>query len=226
MIKRLGEFDLSIQVPADAHTLDGFRAWVRSGNFPERGRIALIQGELFIDMNAERLSTHNLVKTEIARVLGNLVKELDLGRFYSDGAWIIHDEAFVSNEPDAVFVSWSRFEDGRVAIDLEEGEDDGIEMRGSPDWVLEVVSPSSETKDTRRLRRCYHQADVAEYWIADARDQATELSILCWQADGYHESEEKGGWHFSSVFRRWFRLERTRDRLGGDAFTLHVCEKV
>lgn len=35
--------DLQISVPEDAHKLAGFRAWVTSDEFPERGRICYME---------------------------------------------------------------------------------------------------------------------------------------------------------------------------------------
>src|SRR5262249_44175136 len=155
-------------IPRSALTVAGFRAWARSPDFPQRGRISLIGEELFIDMSPERLEAHVKVKTEITRVLANLVVESDLGNFYADGALVVHEEAGFSNEPDASYVSWASLEAGRVrAVPSETEQGDFTELEGSLDWVLEIVSPSSVQKDTRRLREVYHRAGVIEYWLID-----------------------------------------------------------
>jgi Uma2 family endonuclease len=59
-----------------------------------------------------------------------------------DGMWITNDEADLSNEPDAVFASWDTLESGRAVLSSDE-----LELIGSPDWVLEIVSKSSVRKD-------------------------------------------------------------------------------
>jgi Uma2 family endonuclease len=37
-----------------------------------------------------------------------------------------------------------------------------MELEGTPDWVLEVVSQSSVAKDTKWLRESYHKAGIPE----------------------------------------------------------------
>ena len=71
--------DNSVSVPDYVHTLDGFREWVASNEYPESGLVALLGKELFIDMSPERLQTHNKPKTVVNSVLWNLVNECDLG---------------------------------------------------------------------------------------------------------------------------------------------------
>src|SRR5205823_171819 len=105
------------------------------------------------------------VKSEIGRVLGNLNKKRKLGEFYADGALLTNVEANLSTEPDATFIRWESLETGRVRLVPREGEQGQfIEVEGTPDWVMEVVSKSSVAKDTRRLREQYHRAGIREYW--------------------------------------------------------------
>ncbi len=152
---------LQVTIPANAYSLEGFRAWATSDNFPDAGRITYLNGEVYVDMSPEKFESHNKVKTEVARVLGNLAKELDLGNYCTNGQWITNDHADLSNEPDGTFVSWSKLESGQVrVIPLRASEQDGIELRGTPDWVLEVVSDSSVIKDTQVLLDGYHRANT------------------------------------------------------------------
>ena len=39
--------------------------------------------------------------------------------------------------------------------------------KGAPDWVIEIVSPSSKTMDYERKVILYREAGVREYWILD-----------------------------------------------------------
>ncbi|MBW3595941.1 MAG: Uma2 family endonuclease [Planctomycetes bacterium] len=225
MIVRLTESDLCIAVPPDANTLPGFRAWAASEAFPERGRSSLINGELIIDMSPERAESHNAVKAEMSAVLHQLVKDLDIGQFFADGMWITNDAAELSNEPDAMFASWESFEADRIELILrEEDEDDGIELRGAPDWALEIVSPTSVRKDTRLLPVAYFRAGVREYWLVDARGESLQFTIYMRGDEGFVPVEPNDGWRRSDIFGREFRLDRRRDRIGGWSYTLHVRE--
>jgi hypothetical protein len=59
--------DVDIVIPESALKLQGFREWSWSDDFPERGRISFLDGELVVDMSKERLDSHVLVKAEIYR---------------------------------------------------------------------------------------------------------------------------------------------------------------
>jgi hypothetical protein len=70
-----------LSVPTTVGTLDGFRKWILSDEFPDQGvRASFLGTEVFIDKSPERIDTHALVKLEVLRVLGNLVKQTRLGR--------------------------------------------------------------------------------------------------------------------------------------------------
>jgi Uma2 family endonuclease len=211
----------AIHVPAGAATLAGFRSWALSDEFPENGRFSYIQGELFIDMSPEELDTHNKVKTEIARVLSTLVVEQDLGDFYSDRTLVTNEAADLSTEPDGTFVSWRSYETERVRpTPRKDWPGHYLELQGTPDWVMEIVSRGSVEKDTRSLRETYHRAGIPEYWIIDARFDAINFQILRFRRDRYVAVSLRGGWLRSRVFSRGFRLERRRDRLDRWAYTL------
>ena len=44
---------------------------------------------------------------------------------------------------------------------------DGKRCKGAPDWIMEVVSPSTENRDYIRKLGKYNAAGVREYWIVD-----------------------------------------------------------
>jgi Uma2 family endonuclease len=221
MVVRTSHDEMQVTVPRHAHLLDGFRRWVVSDNFPERGGVSFVQGEIIVDMSPEKAESHNQVKAEIDGVLGPLIKAMDWGKYYPDGLWLTNDEADLSTEPDATFCSWECLTQARAML-VKTTADDGIEMRGSPDWVLEIVSDSSERKDAHVLAQCYHQAGVREYWLIDARGECIEFSVRHWQPAAFVTAEPVADWHRSLVFQRQFRLTRVRDRIGGWSYTLDM----
>jgi Uma2 family endonuclease len=211
-------------VPTDAQTLAGFRAWAKSQAFPERGRISFLDEEIVIDMSPEEIETHGKVKTEISYGLVHLNKKRKLGEFYADRALLTNVEANLSTEPDATFATWKRLQAGRVRlVPREDEQGQYLEVEGSPDWVLEIVSKGSVRKDTTRLREQYHQAGIREYWLIDARGEAIDFALLVWQEGGYvPAATSRGGWQLSPVFGRRFRLTRRRNRVGRWEYTLQV----
>jgi len=221
-LARLSERPLWVRVPAGALTLDGFRAWATSDTFPEHLRATFTDGELFLDMSNEDPERHVGVKTEIARVLATLVRELKLGKFYADGVLVTNERAGVSNNPDATFLSSAAIRSRRARlVPREKGEDSFREIVGTPDWVLEVVSDSSLEKDTQTLRRAYHRAGILEYWLVDARGEVV-FQILYRRKSGYVAAPARQGWQRSRVFGRSFRLLRQRDDFDLWEYTLEV----
>jgi len=210
-------------VPASALTLAGFRAWAKSDDFPERGRISFLDQELYIDMSPEEIETHNKVKAEAGRVLLNLNKKVKLGEFYADGVLVTNVEANLSTEPDAAFATWLTIESGRIRYIPREGKQGQyIELEGTPDWVLEILSKSSVQKDTKRLRERYHRAGVTEYWLIDAREEDINFQILIRGETDYVAAPSRNGWQVSKVFGRRFRLVRRRGRLNYWEYTLEM----
>ena len=59
-------FEDQVRIPLGMGSLDRFRRWARSGEFPEQGRIDYLNGEIEVDMSPEDLLTHGIVKSAIA----------------------------------------------------------------------------------------------------------------------------------------------------------------
>jgi Uma2 family endonuclease len=212
-----------IRIPRSAFSINGFRKWVLSDALPEKLRVTYVDGEIYLDMSKEELQTHALAKAEIARVLMNLNRELKLGQFYLDGVLISNEAAGVSNNPDAVLIKWETLENGRVKLTPErKKEGQFMEIEGSPDWVLEIVSDSSVKKDTKKLRSAYHRARIFEYWLVDTRGSDIDFQILQWRKKGYLASPSRGGWQSSRLFQSEFRLVREMARLGLWEYTLET----
>jgi Uma2 family endonuclease len=213
----------SIHIPDRAtRSLASFREWAGDNDLPEKTRVYFYRGEVWVEMGKEQVFTHVLVKTEITIVLGSLVKKDDLGLFLVNGVLVTNEAADLSGNPDGTFVSHDALDSGRVT--LTEGADEGyVELVGTPDMVLEVVSTGSVTKDTVTLREAYWEAGIPEYWLVDARgDTGVDFRILKRGAKGYTEARKQAGWLKSGVFGRSFKLTRGADRNGNPRFTLEV----
>lgn len=212
-----------VRVPADAATLQGFRRWATSADFPAGARISYIAGELVIDMSPEELETHNRVKVEVSAVIRNLNVVDDLGLLYGDRTLLTNEAADLSTEPDAIFATWRTIRGHRVVQTPRAGHPgQSLELQGSPDWVLEIVSEYSVPKDSRDLFGKYFVAGIREYWLIDARGDAISFQILKRGRNGFNPVSPQGGWRRSPVFGRRFRLDRKRHPLGPLIYTLHV----
>jgi Uma2 family endonuclease len=209
-----------VTVPSWVTDLESFRRWARSDHSPEKGRIGYLKGEVWIDMSKEQLFSHSQVKGEIHRVLANLVKTGKLGLLFPDGILLSNVDADISCQPDVTFVTHEGLQD---RVRLLEGADEGfVELEGSPDMVLEVVSRSSVHKDTVQLRQAYHEAGIREYWLVDARSEPLKFDILRYTARGYSATRKKDGWLRSTVFGKEFRLLCQPDERSQPDYTLEM----
>jgi Uma2 family endonuclease len=208
-----------VRIPSWVNDLESFRRWSRTDDYPEQGWVSFLDGEIWVDMDMEQLFTHNQVKTEFTVVLGRLTKEEEMGYFFSDRALLSNESANLSTEPDGTFCSFDALEERRVCLveGLEEGH---VEIEGTPDMVLEIVSRHSVRKDTKILRNLYWRAGILEYWLVDARKTPLQFDILRWSERGYSASRRREGWLKSKVFGRSFLLETKPDRLGHPQFFL------
>jgi Uma2 family endonuclease len=211
-----------VRIPGGLDTLDAFRTWARSEEFPARGRYAYLNGEMWVDLSMEQPFTHNRVKTKFTTTLDTLVDEAGLGEVFSDGMLLSNAAAILSTEPDATFVSFETMRSGRVR--LVEGAVEGFtELEGTPDMVLEVVSETSVRKDTETLRDLYWKAGIPEYWLVDVRGDEPVFTILRHTARGYAATRHQaGGWLRSAVFDRSFRLTQRPGPLGHPQYTVEV----
>jgi Uma2 family endonuclease len=122
-------------------------------------------------------------------------------------------------EPDGMFVGDAAIKNQRVR--LEDGED-SMEILGSPEVVLEVLSPASVPKDTVILRDLYWRVGIREYWLADPRGDDLAFDILRHGPRGYTAVRSLRGWLRSTVFRKSFRLTRRNDALHLPLYDLAV----
>jgi Uma2 family endonuclease len=207
-----------LRIPPQAHTQAEFRRWALSDEVPEKLPLAFINGEVFIDMSKEEIQTHALVKTVVGGRFFQINEEIDFGHVFINGVFVSNVAANVSNNPDLVAISYRSLKVGRVRYI--ERQERVLEIEGSPDLTVEIVSDSSVVKDTRDLRQAYYRAGIREYWLIDARGDDILFEILHWRKSGYVAASIQSGWQKSRVLRNSFRLTRKRDRAGAWKYRL------
>jgi Uma2 family endonuclease len=210
------------RIPHWVDDFASFRRWTLSPEFPTEGRIDYLQSEIWVDLAMEELYGHNQIKTQYTVVLGGLTASEDLGLFMQDRMRLIHPQIGLSCEPDAMFASWETLQTGRLREIV--GAQQGVmELEGTPDMTLEVISESSVQKDTVELKRLYREAGIPEYWLVDARRGRVKFTIFRLTPDGYRAVPPVRGWLKSVVFSKKFRLTQTTNRLGKPKFTLEMA---
>lgn len=205
-----------IRVPAEVFDFEKFRNWVHSDEFPEHVRVCYIDGHIEVEMSPEEIETHNKLRGAIYAAIWHWNSQRQLGEVLEDGALLLHPEVMLSTEPDLMFCSWAVTGSGRVRYaERVEGSNRFVEVIGSPDLVVEVVSRSSVRKDGVLLREQYFQAGIQEYWHIDGRGETIDFQLL---ARGKHEFEpvaaDADGYRRSEVLGGSFLLTRSLNRAG------------
>jgi Uma2 family endonuclease len=216
-------FEEQLEIPAEIRSLAEFRRWAVSDEFPERGRVDFVAGRIEVDMAPEDLFCHGTLKSELGAALQRLVKRGKLGHLWIDRARISSPEADLSAEPDVVFLSHEALKSGRARLVPKAGGRPGryVEVEGPVDLVVEIVSDTSVSKDTKRLPVAYFRAGVGECWLADARGESVAFAIHRRGANGFEPVDrDSDGFQPSAVLGRSFRLDSTRDADGNWEFDL------
>ena len=125
----------------------------------------LINGEL-VRKNAPS-GEHQFAQSKLFSILSRFVDDKEMGMvFSSPTAGILSEEN--APQPDLIFLSKEKMK----LLDPEWG------IRGAPDMVVEIVSPSSYKRDHLEKKRLYAQYGVVEYWIVDPSYRSIEIYIL------------------------------------------------
>jgi Uma2 family endonuclease len=207
-------------IPAWVVDHASFRRWAYSADYPDRGQFSFIRGRVWVDLSKERRN-HNLLKTAIAAALTLWAQRNNLGRFCGDRMLLSNPITGLSTEPDGMFVAWDAFREGRVR-EVGGDPDDGVDVEGAPDMVLEVVSPDSVHKDTVELFDVYGQTGVEEYWLVNPLEKPARFDLYRRTARGYRVVRPAAGWRKSAVFGASVRLVQKTDPLGQPAYTLET----
>ena len=88
----------------------------------------------------------------------------------------------VFHAPFDVRLNFDTFDDTVVQPDLlvvcDKSKLDGKGVRGVPDFIIEILSPTNTQHDTRRKYNQYQAARVREYWIVNPVRRNVEVYIL------------------------------------------------
>jgi Uma2 family endonuclease len=142
-------------------------------------RYEIIDGEVF-DMTSPSF-THQSISMELSRQFANYFEDKPCKVVCAPFDVILtksakkNDEIFTVVQPDIM-----------VICDRKKIEERGIV--GAPDLVVEIISPSTSSKDNIIKRRVYEQAGVKEFWLISPVERLIRVNKL--GKDGRFEREE------------------------------------
>ncbi len=135
-------------------------------NLPESEtkRYELIEGELL--MVPSPSFEHQDISVRLEFALYEFVRKHDLGTVLDAPLDVILDDENVV-QPDIIFISKARSQ-----IIHQEA------IRGAPDLVIEILSPSTGERDRTMKKKLYARAGVPEYWLVDPESKTIEVLTL------------------------------------------------
>jgi Uma2 family endonuclease len=150
------------------------RGTATAADIGDDDRLEVIHGEL-VPKEAARLE-HSATQSAIAGTLNIFRGRSRPGRI---GGWWIVTEAEIELESHEIYVAdlagWR--------LDRVPELPNGRPVRIKPDWVCEVLSPSTMRRDRGDKQDTYHRAGIGHYWLVEPLDGV--IWVYRWSPDGY-----------------------------------------
>jgi len=108
---------------------------------------------------------HQSIGGKIHLFIGMYLLKYPIGRLYFAPVNILLDD-FNVLQPDLLFIV-----NERLSIITEK------RIEGAPDWVCEILSPSTRKNDLTVKKELYQNHCVKEYWIVDPSNRSVEVLV-------------------------------------------------
>ena len=135
----------------------------------------ILKGKLVVRASPNR--AHQRCSIQLSIILSLHATQHELGEVYTAPFDVILDPENADPEilvkQDLLFVSKDRLQ----IITAEN-------VQGSPDLIVEILSPSTANTDRDQKFKIYQETKVTHYWIIDPTTQTLEEYI--WRSNGYH----------------------------------------
>lgn len=124
----------------------------------------IINGEMI--QKSAPAPMHQRISRKLLVTIDKFVTEKKLGEVFQSPLDVYLDE-YNKPQPDIIFISNER----KHII-----TNDGI--IGAPDLIIEIISPSSFTRDRIDKKNLYERMGVNEFWLVDAQNAAVEIYTI------------------------------------------------
>ena len=137
--------------------------WQDVQQLPDDGnRYEAIEGELYVTPAPS--TRHQRVSLRLTLILHRMLEEAADGELFYAPIGVEFPATEEGVQPDIVLVTRAR-----RGIIVPEG------IRGAPDLVIEILSPSTANRDRGVKRKLYDRQGVSEYWIVDPDGGVVEV---------------------------------------------------
>jgi Uma2 family endonuclease len=162
--------------PPQRHSKSGF-TYADYLTWPDGERWELIDGDAYA-MSPAPTNTHQLIVGELFRIIANYFHDKSCRPFVAPFDVRLPKMGLADQQVDTVVQP-----DISVVCDPDKLKDNHGCL-GAPDWVIEVLSPSTAIHDQRTKRALYERHGVAEYWLVHPGDRSVSMYRLVNRAYG------------------------------------------
>lgn len=142
-------------------------------------RYEVIGGRLI--MTPAPIPYHQRISRKLERILEDFVIDNDLGEVFDAPCDVVLSRIDVI-QPDIFFISKEK---SYLITDTH--------INGAPDLIIEILSPTSTSKDKTIKKRLYLIHKVKEYWIVDPMEKEIEIFSLAgdlYKLSGSYKKED------------------------------------
>lgn len=147
----------------------------------DRERWELISGVPV--MMAPPVRIHQKIVSELNRQLGNYLKEKKCEVYPAPFAVRLFEQ---DND---TFENVGTMVEPDISVICDPSKLDDIGCKGAPNFIIEVLSPSTQRHDRVTKFNLYASAGVWEYWIVDPAAKTAQSFVL---EDGHYAAKELG----------------------------------
>jgi Uma2 family endonuclease len=158
---------------------------------PEGTQAEVIDGNIF--MSPIRTAEHQKIVAALTAYMFLYSRERSLGEVYISLFDVFLDETANAVQPDIIFVT-----NNNLTIVREDG------IHGSPDLLIEILSPVNESHDKVKKKALYEKFGVKEYWIIDPKTKEATGYFL--ENGSYVEFHKSIGFITSRLLNSTFPL--------------------
>ncbi len=155
---------MSLPIEKTGYTFADYLVW------EENEHIELLNGELI--MMAPPSTRHQLISGELFRQLANFLEGKKCRVFHAPFGVRLFEEK--NDKPENIQTVFEP--DISVICDLNKLDKYGC--KGAPDFIIEILSPSTQKHDRIIKLQQYQHAGVKEYWIVSPEDETVQIFLL------------------------------------------------
>ena len=168
-------------------------------NLPDGERAELIDGQIYF--MAPPTYKHQKIIMELSTIINNYIKSKN-------------GPCEVLPAPFAIFLTKNKknYVEPDISVICDKSKLNEKGCVGSPDWIIEVVSPSSKTMDYCTKLFQYRNTGVREYWIVDPiKNRITVYNFVANDMEEYSFSDSVKVGIYEDLIIDFSELSKTLD---------------